>query len=234
MKNIRKITVYFLIGSMILLLCSCNLKQTKSPVTSSDGKTTTVSDTGRKDSSQSTTESETTTATTNVTATTTVTTTEATTLATTTPTRREDGSRIFFRDYELIKTGGTTDKLSDIAKKHTIVCFWRAEYPICLEQISVLEALAAAEPEHVSIVMINTGETKESVEKFALERSSNLSFYLDEDSSIAIDNQVTKLPYLMFLTEDLEVMGAIGSKINQADINVICEKIDEFRANRGE
>lgn len=233
MKGIKKITACILIGSMVMVLSACNSKPTPKTTPSS-----TNSESSSSSDSASNTSTETTTVTTNsmTTSTTeaTTTTAEATTVGITTPTRKVDGDKIFYRDLDLIKTDGTTDKLSSLAKKYTVVCFWQTGYPICLDQLTILEALAADEAEIVSVVMINTGESKETVEAFAAERNSNLAFYLDEDGSIAADNQVTKLPYMMFLTEDIEVMGTVGGKLNRADFNLIFDKIDQFRANRGE
>lgn len=240
MKNIKKITAYILIGSMVMVLSACNSKPApKTTPSSANAEVSSSNASTSKAGTETTTVTTTTSTMTTAEATTTTseattTTSEATTVGITTPTRKIDGDKIFYRDLDLMKTDGTTDKLSTLAKKYTVVCFWQTGYPICLDQLTVLEALAADEAEIVSVVMINTGETKETVEAFAGERSSNLTFYLDEDGSIAVDNQVTKLPYMMFLTEELEVMGTIGGKLNRADFNLIFDKIDEFRANRGE
>ncbi|MDO4753517.1 MAG: TlpA disulfide reductase family protein [Bacillota bacterium] len=235
MKNIKKIAALTLIGAMTLVLGACNSNSsTKTSTTTTTGETKITSSTTTDGKSNTSDTNSTTTTTVAATTATTSGSTEATTLAVTTPTRKVDGEKIFFRDLDLMKADGTTDKLSGSAKKYTVVCFWQTEYPICIDQLSVLESLAADEAEIVSVIMINTGESKEKLESFAKERSSNLTFYLDEDGSIAKDNQVTRLPYLMFLTEDLEVMGTVGGKINRNDFNVIFDKIDEFRANRGE
>lgn len=241
MKNIKKFMTWFLIGSMVVAMSACNTNQapktTASPTVSQsaqEASTTKTTETSKASTTTATTTTTKTATTTTAEETTTTMTTQEVTVAGVTPTRRTDGDKIFYRDLELMRTDGKTDKLSSVAKKYTVVCYWQTGYTICLDQIAVLEALAKAEPEVVSVVMINTGESKETVAQFAAQRDSNLTFYLDEDSSIAKDNQVTRLPYMMFLTEELEVMGTVGGKINLVDFNIVFDKIDEYRAQRGE
>lgn len=160
---------------------------------------------------------------------------EATSAENTTPTRRVDSAnpdKIYFRDLELTSADGKKFKLSDMAKQYTVIYFWIGEHQICLDQMAILESLIADEGEVVSAVMINSGESAETVAKLAKERGVSLPLFLDEDRSITIDNQVTKVPYLMFLTRDLEVLGTIGGKINKSDFNIIFDKMDEYLKNR--
>lgn len=237
MKNAKRIlAIMMAILVMAAALAGCVDKKnpadktTKSNVSASDPSTSASSTSGETASSaQSTTVTTTTTV-----ATTTAT--EATTAESTTPTpttkERVEG-RIYYNDYNLLGADGSNVQLSSLAKKYTIVFFWSGQYDICLNQMSVLEGLAK-DNEEVSVVMVNAGESKETVEAFAKSRESNLPMFVDEEKQILVDNQVTKLPYLMFLTEELEVLGTIGGKIERNDFDIIFEKLDEFRTQRGD
>ncbi len=141
-------------------------------------------------------------------------------------------ARSFFDDLTLEKTDGSTVKLSDIAKRYTIVVFWATWCNYCIEEMPILAELS--KKEDVEIVMLNSGEDSETVKSFAEKSEHNLNFYVDPEGAVAAKYGITGFPTIVFLTEELEAMGYIPGKISAEDFDKIFEIMDEFRRERGD
>lgn len=158
---------------------------------------------------------------------------EMTSGSTSTETGAEEPKKTFIDDMELTKTDGTTVKLSSLAKENTILVFWATWCHFCVKEIPILEELAK-EYDNLSIVMINTGEPKDTVAAF--EKSNNLQIqtFYDEKSTIAQKYGISGFPSNMFLSEDLELIAFVSGKLDKEQFEDAFKKIKEFRTKRGD
>ncbi|MDO4753518.1 MAG: TlpA disulfide reductase family protein [Bacillota bacterium] len=138
----------------------------------------------------------------------------------------------YFEDIELKNIDGTTAKLSEVAKENTIVVFWATWCHFCVKEIPILEELA--KKEDVSIVLLNTGESKETVEAFKQSSKSPLTFYYDDQSVVAQKYGISAFPAIMFLSEKLEIIAYVRGKMEMDEFESALTKIKEFRTERGD
>lgn len=139
----------------------------------------------------------------------------------------------YIEDYELIKTDGTKEKLSSLAKENTLLVFWATWCRYCVSEIPILEELAK-EYDNLSIVMINTGDNKDTVAEFETKNSMTLTSFYDEQSVIARQLGITGFPTIVFLSEDLEFISYISGKMEKENFEEAFKKIKEFRTERGD
>lgn len=141
--------------------------------------------------------------------------------------------RTIIEDMELTATDGTTVKLSALAKENTILVFWATWCHFCVKEIPILEELAK-EHDNLSIVMINTGEAKDTVAAFEKANNLQIKTYYDEKSEIARKFGITGFPSNMFLSEELELIAFVSGKLEKKEFEDAFTKIKEFRTNRGD
>lgn len=143
-----------------------------------------------------------------------------------------DAERHFLEDYELKRTDGTTAKLSDLTKKHTLIVFWATWCRYCIQEMPILEELSKRDD--VAVVMVNTGDSLQTVADFEKEGKTSLTLYVDEESKIAKDYRVTGFPTILFATEERELMYMQPGKIEAKDFEELLKLIDDYRTDRGD
>lgn len=157
---------------------------------------------------------------------------DKTTSTTSSAAQTTEQPRSYLDDLTLNALDGTTVQLSSIAKKYTVIAFWATWCQYCIEEIPILTKLQ--ERDDVQVIMLNSGEKLDDVKEFVESNGITLDVFYDEDSSVATQYGVSGFPTLMFITEELEAMGIVPGKIDEANFLEIFDIIDEFRTERGD
>lgn len=130
-------------------------------------------------------------------------------------------------DFELTRLDGTKVKISEIAKRHTIINFWTTWCGFCNMELPHLIELAKRDD--VAVIFLNQGETKEIVENHLKEKGYDIDVYLDEKRVFGGMFGVNGYPFNVFMTEGRELMTEHPGYLDLEQFEEFLKAIDEFR-----
>lgn len=134
----------------------------------------------------------------------------------------------YLEDMKLTQLDGTEVQLSSLAKKYTVIVFWATWCPYCIQEMPVLEELLA-EKEDLAVIMINGGEPKKTVEDFQKSGQTSLPLFLDENNDLVRKFGVQGFPGLYFVTDKLQIIGALSGKLDKEQFEKVFTIMDEHR-----
>lgn len=126
-------------------------------------------------------------------------------------------------DFELESLDGSIIKLSEMKDKNIIMNFWYTGCPYCVAEMPDLQKLQDNYPEELLILLINTGETKETAEKFMDENNLNMTVLLDKDMSVTNNYGVRSFPTTIAVNKDGEVVSGYIGMLNYEQMESIYE-----------
>jgi cytochrome c biogenesis protein CcmG, thiol:disulfide interchange protein DsbE len=116
--------------------------------------------------------------------------------------RPVDGNGPVTRDFKLQDLSGKTHQLSAYWKKQPVLLFfWTTWCPFCLKELQVLNSrdYAALVKDGVTLLSINAGERRQSVERLVRNYSIVFTVLLDEDSAVTDDYRVVGVPTFVLI-----------------------------------
>lgn len=106
-------------------------------------------------------------------------------------------------DAVLAKSDGTTASI--LGPRHgqkTILVFWATWCPHCYQDMGAInDHFASIEKKGIKIILVDIGETKESVQEYFIRRQMKLVSFVDEDSVLQGLYHLIGVPTLMFIDE---------------------------------
>ncbi|MBZ0320096.1 MAG: TlpA family protein disulfide reductase [Anaerolineae bacterium] len=133
-------------------------------------------------------------------------------------------------DDVLTKLDGGTFQLSDFLGKLVIVSFWATWCPPCLEEMPLLQQLAATHPEipFVAITDSDDGQTVEGIQKFMSEYGlTHLEFGLDPSRRLFNAFGVVSIPMTFVLDQAGVVRFRKLGTLTEKDMNFYMIELGE-------
>lgn len=106
-------------------------------------------------------------------------------------------------DAVLAKSDGTTASILGSCHGHkAILVFWATWCPHCYEDIgNINDRLASIEQKGIKVILVDIGETKESVQEYFIRRRMKLVSFVDVDSMLQGLYHLIGVPTLIFIDE---------------------------------
>lgn len=130
-------------------------------------------------------------------------------------------------DLELVKLDGTTVKLSEVTKKHTIVNFWATWCGYCKKEMPDLVELAKRDD--VAVIFISQGEPADTVRQYMKTMGYEFDVYIDPSKTYTKKYEITGYPHNMFLTENRAIMFRQPGYMEKSEIENMLKQIEDFR-----
>ena len=106
-------------------------------------------------------------------------------------------------DAVLPKSDGTSASILSSRQGHkAILVFWATWCPHCYEDMGNINSnFKSIEQNGIRIILVDIGESKESVQEYFIRRQMNLKSFIDEDSTMQTSYRLIGVPTLVFIDE---------------------------------
>ena len=106
-------------------------------------------------------------------------------------------------DAVLPKSDGTSASIVGSRQGHkAILVFWATWCPHCYEDIGNINgSFTSIEQKGIKLILVDIGESKETVQEYFLKRQMKLTSFIDEDSTLQAPYRLIGVPTLVFIDE---------------------------------
>lgn len=104
-------------------------------------------------------------------------------------------------DALLTYIDGSQERISDLAGNPTILSFWGTWCPYCIKEMPDLQKIKENYPE-VNVVLVNCGEDKDTVTKFAEQEGYDFLWALDEQYEVQAAYPTRGIPYTVVIDSE--------------------------------
>ncbi|NLJ57976.1 MAG: TlpA family protein disulfide reductase [Tissierellia bacterium] len=119
----------------------------------------------------------------------------------------EETNVVIAPDFELESLDGSRVKLSQMRDKNVILNFWYTGCVFCVMEMPDLQKLQEAYIDDLTVLTINSGESKEKIQNFMEDENLNLNVLLDEDLKVTNNYGVRSFPATIAINKKGEVIG---------------------------
>lgn len=127
-------------------------------------------------------------------------------------------------DFTLLDLSGKNVALSDFKGKPVILFIWTTWCPFCRVELSILQGkYKDIKGAGVELLAIDTGETKEKVEKFLSNKNVEFPILLDSSSKVAESYKVIGVPTIALIDSQGKIRFN-GNELPESYIQILTQK----------
>ncbi|MCU7943681.1 MAG: TlpA family protein disulfide reductase [Candidatus Thiodiazotropha sp. (ex Cardiolucina cf. quadrata)] len=139
----------------------------------------------------------------------------------------------FASDFSLPDLTGQIHEGSDYRDRAYIISFWATWCVPCIKELPDLQRAAEIlDDENITILTVNSGESREVIEQFLVQRSVTLPVLLDQDSSMLRQWRVLALPTSYIVNAKGQVVARVVGGIDWDELSILARVRSLAAANQ--
>ncbi|MEW8203694.1 MAG: TlpA disulfide reductase family protein [Candidatus Thiodiazotropha endolucinida] len=141
----------------------------------------------------------------------------------------------FASDFSLPDLTGQIHEGSDYRDRAYIISFWATWCVPCIKELPDLQRAAEIlDDENIAILTVNSGESREVIEQFLVQRSVTLPVLLDQDSSMLRQWRVLALPTSYIVNVKGQVVARVVGGIDWDELSILARVRSLAAANQND
>ncbi|MEW8549601.1 MAG: TlpA disulfide reductase family protein [Candidatus Thiodiazotropha endolucinida] len=141
----------------------------------------------------------------------------------------------FASDFSLPDLTGQIHEGSDYRDRAYIISFWATWCVPCIKELPDLQRAAEIlDDENIAILTVNSGESREVIEQFLVQRSVTLPVLLDQDSSMLRQWRVLALPTSYIVNAKGQVVARVVGGIDWDELSILARVRSLAAANQND
>ncbi|MBT3014105.1 MAG: TlpA family protein disulfide reductase [Candidatus Thiodiazotropha sp. (ex Clathrolucina costata)] len=141
----------------------------------------------------------------------------------------------FASDFSLPDLTGQIHEGSDYRDRAYIISFWATWCVPCIKELPDLQRAAEIlDDENIIILTVNSGESREVIEQFLVQRSVTLPVLLDQDSSMLRQWRVLALPTSYIVNAKGQVVARVVGGIDWDELSILARVRSLAAANQND
>ncbi|MCG8048118.1 MAG: TlpA family protein disulfide reductase [Candidatus Thiodiazotropha endolucinida] len=141
----------------------------------------------------------------------------------------------FASDFSLPDLTGQIHEGSDYRDRAYIISFWATWCVPCIKELPDLQRAAEIlDDENIAILTVNSGENREVIEQFLVQRSVTLPVLLDQDSSMLRQWRVLALPTSYIVNAKGQVVARVVGGIDWDELSILARVRSLAAANQND
>ncbi|MCG8024292.1 MAG: TlpA family protein disulfide reductase [Candidatus Thiodiazotropha endolucinida] len=141
----------------------------------------------------------------------------------------------FASDFSLPDLTGQIHEGSDYRDRAYIISFWATWCVPCIKELPDLQRAAEIlDDENIAIFTVNSGESREVIEQFLVQRSVTLPVLLDQDSSMLRQWRVLALPTSYIVNAKGQVVARVVGGIDWDELSILARVRSLAAANQND
>ncbi|MCG7879319.1 MAG: TlpA family protein disulfide reductase [Candidatus Thiodiazotropha taylori] len=141
----------------------------------------------------------------------------------------------FASDFSLPDLTGQIHEGSDYRDRAYIISFWATWCVPCIKELPDLQRAAEIlDGENIAILTVNSGESREVIEQFLVQRSVTLPVLLDQDSSMLRQWRVLALPTSYIVNAKGQVVARVVGGIDWDELSILARVRSLAAANQND
>ncbi|MET0063643.1 MAG: TlpA disulfide reductase family protein [Candidatus Thiodiazotropha endolucinida] len=141
----------------------------------------------------------------------------------------------FASDFSLPDLTGQIHEGSDYRDRAYIISFWATWCVPCIKELPDLQRAAEIlDDENITILTVNSGESREAIEQFLVQRSVTLPVLLDQDSSMLRQWRVLALPTSYIVNAKGQVVARVVGGIDWDELSILARVRSLAAANQND
>ncbi|MET0005417.1 MAG: hypothetical protein DBP02_01880 [gamma proteobacterium symbiont of Ctena orbiculata] len=125
-------------------------------------------------------------------------------------------------DFSLPDLTGRIHEKSDYRDRAYIISFWATWCVPCIKELPDLQRAAEIlDEENITVLTVNSGETREVIDQFLVQRSVTLPVLLDQDSNMLRQWRVLALPTSYIVNAKGQIVARVVGGIDWDELSIL-------------